>query len=329
MKEKTQAIAGNGISAWKQREKRAAWFFLLPALLLIGVFCYVSFVFTVIMSFYKVDFLSEPTFVGMANFSKVLHYDLFWKSLANVSVFVVETVGFGLVAGLFFAVLMEQKIKGVGFFRVAFFMPLVISAAATAWIFRLIFGKGYGVIPVLVTQVTGWISDLTIAGHPVGHLLFSGPIVLDPLGDPRLAMTSVAAMSIWGGLGYWILIYTAGLRSIDPGLYESAMIDGAGFWRRTLHITVPLLRPVILFLSITGIIRAFQLFAILLIIPPYGGTPGGPDDSTQVPILLIYNIAFSQRDFGYASALALVIFAILLVITLIQAKVGRLSEGAP
>ena len=155
--------------------------------------------------------------------------------------------------------------------------------------------------------------------------------IMDPpveslINDARTVMLGVVLMALWGGLGYWILIYTAGLRSIDPQLYESAMIGGAGFWRRTWHITVPLLRPVILFLSITGVIRAFQLFAIILILPEYGENAGGPDDATQVPILLIYQIAFGQRDFGYASALAVALFVILFVITLIQAKVGRLSQ---
>ncbi len=149
---------------------------------------------------------------------------------------------------------------------------------------------------------------------------------LNMMGDPKFAMTSIAIMMMWGGLGYWILIYTAGLRSIDPQLYESAMIDGAGFWRKTIHITIPLLRPVILFLSITGIIGAFQLYAPVVLITPYGENAGGPDDATQVPVLLIFNIAFGQRDFGYASALAVTLFIILLILTSIQVKFGRLSE---
>jgi multiple sugar transport system permease protein len=221
---------------------------------------------------------------------------------------------------------MEQKIKGLGFFRVAFFMPMVISAAATAWIFRLLFGKGFGVVPVLLAKVTGALSQLSIFGWNFGHYIFNGPYDLDLLGNPHLAMTAVVIMTMWGGLGYWILIYTAGLRSIDPELYESAMIDGAGYWRRTIHITIPLLRHVILFLSITGIIGAFQLFAIIMILPPYGAAAGGPDDATQVPILLIYNIAFTQMDFGYASALVCVVFLILFLVTLIQAKAGRITQ---
>ncbi len=316
------AQAGSGILSYKQKEKVATLFFLLPSIFFVCIFSYVSFVLTFVLAFFKVDWLNPWEFVGFDNFVKVMHYDLFWRSLRNVSLYVVETVGFGLVAGLFFASLMEQKIKGIGIFRVAFFMPLVISAAATAWIFRLLFGKGFGVVPVTLTSVTERISQFHIGSW---HLL-PGPINIDLLGDPYWAMTAVAMMTMWSGLGYWILIYTAGLRSIDPELYESAMIDGAGYWRRTLHITIPLLRNVILFLSITGIIGAFQLFAIILILPPYGAAPGGPDDATQVPILLIYNIAFGQMDFGYASALAFVVFLILLVVTLIQAKVGRLSQ---
>ncbi|MCD6404644.1 MAG: sugar ABC transporter permease [Planctomycetes bacterium] len=310
------ALAGSGFLTYKRREKFATFFFLLPALALIAVFSYVSFLLTLGLSFFGgVNWLPTQhlTFVGFANYAKVLHYELFWRSLANVSVFVVEYVLIALVLGLVIASLMEQKIKGIGFLRTAYFVPMVISSAATAWIFKLLFIKKSGLLAGPLLTVTSWISD-----KPIESLL----------GDPRSVMTGVAVMALWGGLGYWILIYTAGLRSIDPQLYESAMIDGAGFWRRTYHITVPLLRPVILFLSITGVIRAFQLFAIILILPSYGESAGGPDDATQVPILLIYNIAFGQRDFGYASAMAVALFLILLIFTLIQAKLGHLGKPA-
>lgn len=309
--------AGSGLLTYKRQEKFATFFFLLPALAIIAVFSYVSFVLTLGLSFFGgVDWLPTQhlTFVGFGNYVKVLHYELFWKSLRNVGIFVVEYVLLALVLGLLIASLMEQKIKGIGFLRTAYFVPMVISSAATAWIFKLLFVKKSGLLAGPLLTASSWF----LGDKPIESLL----------GDPRSVMTGVALMALWGGLGYWILIYTAGLRSIDPQLYESAMIDGAGFWRRTYHITVPLLRPVILFLSITGVIRAFQLFAIILILPSYGESAGGPDDATQVPILLIYNIAFGQRDFGYASAMAVVLFLILLVFTLIQAKLGRLGKPA-
>ncbi|MHC4712286.1 MAG: carbohydrate ABC transporter permease [Planctomycetota bacterium] len=319
-----------GFLTYKRREKFATFFFLLPALFLIAVFSYVSFLLTLGLSFFG-DVTWLPTantkFVGFANYVKVWNYDLFRRALWNVSLFVVLYVGIALVLGLIIASLMEQKIKGIGFYRVAFFMPIVVSSAATAWIFRVLFSRDIGIFAIALERVTTAISRLSIFGWNFGALIISKPID-NLLGDARSVMTGIALMVLWGGLGYWILIYTAGLRSIDPELYESAMIDGAGFWSRTWHITVPLVRPVILFLSITGVIRAFQLFAIPMILPAYGEAPGGPDDATQVPILLIYNIAFGQRDFGYASALAATLFLILFVITLIQAKVGRLSSPA-
>lgn len=296
-----------GLLTYKQHEKLATALFLLPALFFIAIFSYVSFILTFFLSFYQVDWLGTFKFVKFLNYVKVFHYDLFWKSLVNISWYVALTVSTGLVLGLFFAALMEQKVKGLGFFRVAFFLPMVVSAAATAWIFRLLFSKGQ-VVPELVRSLS------------------HGFIQVDFLGDPKLVMSAVAIMTMWGGIGYWILIYTAGLRSIDPQLYESAMIDGAGFFKRTVHITVPLLKPVILFLSITGVIRAFQLFAMVWLMAPYGEAPGGPDDALQVPILLIYNIAFGQMDFGYASALAAALFFILLILTIIQAKLGGLTQ---
>ncbi len=325
------ATAGDmGFLTYKRREKLATFFFLMPALLFILVFSYFSFMLTLGLSFYgDVTWLptSEPKFVGFANYAKVLNYDLFWKSLKNVSLFVAEYVTVALILGLIIASLMEQKIKGLGFFRVAFFMPIVVSSAAAVWIFKVLFAKDIGIFAVALARITTWISGLSLGDWNFGRYIFETPVT-NVLGEARTAMTGVALIVLWGGLGYWILIYTAGLRSIDPELYESAMIDGAGFWRRTWHITVPLLRPVILFLSITGIIRAVQLFAIPMILPAYGEAAGGPDDATQVPILLIYNIAFGQRDFGYASALAAVLFVGLFIVTLIQAKVGRLSSPA-
>ena len=301
----TQATE-TGFLTYKRREKLATVLFLFPALLFITIFSYLSFLLNFFLSFFKVDWLKTFQWVGFHNYVKVLHYDLFWRSLLNVSVYVGLSVGIGLFLGLLFAVLMEQNIKGLGFYRVAFFMPMVVSAAAAAWIFRLLFSKGQ-VVPVVVDALTH--------GYQ-----------LDFLGNPKFAMSGIAILMMWGGIGYWILILTAGLRSIDPQLYESAMIDGAGFFAKTIHITMPLLRPVILFLTITGIIGAFQLYAPVALITPYGENPGGPDDSTQVPVLLIYGIAFGQRDFGYASALAVVLFILLMILTSIQVRFGKVAS---
>jgi multiple sugar transport system permease protein len=279
---------------YRTRDKLSSVAFLLPALLVLALFRYGSLIFTSIISFFDFNLLSPSRFVGLANYVNAGAYDRFWWSLLHVARYAVEYIGGGLIIGLLLALLLETKVRFIAFFRTLFFLPLVLSVAVVAWVFRLLLGKMH----------------------------------IGILGDPRWALEGLVMIGLWQHLGYLILIYTAGLSSIDPGLYEVAQIDGANYARRVWHITVPLLRPVILYLSITGLIGAFQLFGIILVLAPYGEGAGGPEGATEVPLLLIYNQTFAYQRMGYGAALSMILFVIILVITLIQGKLGRLGEGA-
>ncbi len=150
------------------------------------------------------------------------------------------------------------------------------------------------------------------------------------LNDPNLAMSGVAIMTVWRGLGYYFIISLAGLQSVNKELHEAASIDGANAVQRFFFVTMPLLRPVILFLTITGVLDAIQLFGQVFVISANPGTPippGGPMNSTTTPVLLIYNYAFRFGRAGYASAMAVSLFFIMMIVTLIQARVGGISKG--
>lgn len=278
---------------YRTRDKLSSLAFLLPALLLLVVFRYGSLVFTSVISFFDFNMLSESRFIGFANYLRAAEYDRFWWSLAHVARYAVEYIAGGLILGLILALLLEAKARFLVLFQTLYFLPLVLSVAVVAWVFRLL-----------------------LAEMQIGIL-----------NDPRWAMEGVVLMSLWHNLGYFILIYIAGLSSVDPVLYEVAQIDGANYLRRAWHITVPLLRPVILFLSITGLIGAFQLFGIILVLSPYGESAGGPEGALEVPLLLIYRQTFEYQKMGYGAALSLVLFVIILLITLIQGKFGRLARG--
>lgn len=279
---------------YRTRDKLSTLAFLLPALLLLVVFRYGALIFTGAISFFDYDMLGGSRFVGLANYARAADYARFWWSLVKVARFAAEYIAGGLVIGLVLALLLEAKLRFRGLFQTLFFIPMVLSVAVVAWVFRLLLAEmGIGI-----------------------------------LNDPRWAMEGVALMSLWQNLGYFILIYIAGLSSIDPVLYESAEIDGAGHLRRAWHVTVPLLRPVILFLSITALIEAFQLFGIILVLTPYGETAGGPEGALETPLLLIYRQTFEYQKMGYGAALSLVLFAVILAVTLIQGKFGRLGKEA-
>ena len=278
----------------RTKDKLSSFMFLLPALLLLVVFRYVALVFAGVISFFDFNMLSDTQFVGWGNYIKAMSYDRFWWSLLHVVRYGFEYVGGGLVIGLILALMLEAKIRFLAFFQMMYFMPLVLSVAVIAWVFRLL------------------LEALSI------HILT----------DPKWAMEGVVIMRLWQGMGYFVLIYIAGLSSVDEGLYESAQIDGASYLQRVWYVTIPLLKPVIMFLLITGVIGAFQLFDIILMLAPYGETPGGPEGVLQTPLLLIYDQTFTYQQMGYGAALSLILFVIILAATLSQAKFAKLGKGS-
>ncbi|MFT8243157.1 carbohydrate ABC transporter permease [Roseomonas sp. BN140053] len=276
----------------------APYLFLAPALVPGVLFYLLPVGVSLILSFTDWNLLSAPRWVGWRNYTYLLSIDpTFYRTLLNTFVFAIG----GAVVGIPLALLVAWAIslsRGKAYWRVIFWLPMVTNVVAVAYAWRFVLDPSYGLLNRLL--------ELVGLGGP------------EWLGSPTTAMISVVAVSVWMGLGHNILLFAAGLESIDESLYEAARLDGAGPWRILRHVTLPLLRPTLLFASVTGLISGLGTFALILLL-----TAGGPEGSTNVSALYIYQMAFEHLRMGRASAAALILFVLVLLLTLLQVRVLR------
>jgi multiple sugar transport system permease protein len=243
----------------------------------------------------------DPVNIGIRNYQRMLDQPLFWKSMAQTGIFIVGLVPVRMALALALAVLLNQKIRGLAFYRTLYFMPVVTSMVAVSIVWIWIFDPTWG--------VANWILELF-------HLPTS-----QWLSDPNTALPSLIVMTIWKTVGFDMTIYLAGLQGIPTSLYEAAAIDGANRWRQFRHITLPLLMPTSFFILVTAIIGAAQVFDQVFVM-----TQGGPLRSTYVIVYYLYEEGFRFFRMGYAAALAWVVFAVVMVLTLLQWKFLRRDE---
>lgn len=247
------------------------------------------------LSFCKYD-LHSLQFVGTKNYEVLLTRDpLFWKSLGNTALYVLFSVPLGLTGSLLIAVLLNQKVKGIPVFRTLFYLPSLVPAVASALVWQWVFHPDAGILNFALSKVG-----------------VHGPKWLQ---DPKTALMSLIIMSLWGIGGSRMLIFLAGLQGVSDELYEAAQLDGADGLTCFRHITLPMLSPTIFFNLILGIIGSFQVFTSAYIM-----TGGGPDNATLMYVLYLYNNAFRFFKLGKASAMAWVLFLILLSFTAVQFK---------
>lgn len=264
--------------------------FLSPWLIGLMVFVIGPFVASVYLSFTNFDVVSPPKWVGAANYQTLLTDDpLFWKSLKVTLTYTAMAVPLAIVVGVGLAVLLSQRVRGQAFFRAAFFAPSVVPTVATAVVFMWILNPEIGLLNGLLKQVG-----------------ITGPTWL---ASPDTALPSLVLMSMWS-VGGSMVIYLAGLKDIPAYLYEAAVIDGASAWQRFRTVTLPLLTPVILFNLVMGVIGTFQYFT-----EAYVMTQGGPEESTTFYALYLFKRAWHFLDLGYASAMAWILFLIVVSIT--------------
>lgn len=270
--------------------------FLAPFFLLFGIFGLFSFVYTFYLSFTYYKGAGSPIFIGIANYTSLLQNSLFLTSLGNTGIiFVITTVPL-MVLGLLLAVAVNnRRLRGRAAFRTIFILPFVTSTVIISLIFQSMFAPSYG-----------WIN--VILGHlglpPVAWLTSSWG-----------ARASIAIVDVWQYLGYDTVLMLGGLLTIPPSIYEAAEIDGAGAFRRLTSVVVPLMRPTLLFVLVLSTIGTMAMF-----IQPYELTDGGPNYSTLTTTLYLYNSAFKYGEFGYASAMAVVMFMITLVASVLQVR---------
>jgi multiple sugar transport system permease protein len=285
-------------------ESRAGWAFVTPALLLIGVFFAIPVVSAFLLSFtdfdiYSIGDLGSTRFVGLKNYHDLVTTPLFWTALKNTLYFVVVGGPLSAAASLAAALLVNAKLaRFKPFFRSAFFAPWVTTLVAVALVWRYIYHPQYG----LLNAALG--------------LIGVGPI--DWLGNPHWAMPSIILLSIWKNFGYNMLVFLAGLQSIPEELYEAAELDGAGWWRRFKHITLPMLGPTFVFVGVVTMIASFQIFS-----EPYVMTQGGPLKSTTTLVLFMYEQGFRWWRLGLSAAIAVILFLLTLVGTLVHLRLRR------
>jgi multiple sugar transport system permease protein len=271
-----------------------AYSFILPNLLGFALFTLVPIVFSMVLAFTEWDGANDITWVGLENFREMQEDKTFNIALHNTLWYVTGTVPLTMACALGLAVLLNQPIRGRSIFRTIYFFPYVSSIVAVAVVWNMLFYPSAG---------------------PVNEFLRTVGVENPPRWSASIewAMPTVVLASVWRGMGYYMVIYLAALQGIPAILYEAAEIDGANAWQKFRFITVPMLTPATFFISIMLTISSFKVFDLILVM-----TNGGPGRATNVLVIHAYNTAFRQFKFGYSSAIAMVLFALVMCITIIQ-----------
>ena len=274
-------------------KKYTPYLFLLPALAVLIVFFFIPFFQTFGLSFF--DYSSSiynPTFNGVDNYVKLFKEPIFYKVMFNTFMYLVIAVPFLVTFPLFLAFLINQKIRGITLYKILLYLPVIVSIVVAAIAFKWLYA-GQGILNYLLT-----IFHL----EPIGWLV-----------DTKWALFSVAIVTIWKGIGYYMMIYLASLMSVPQDLYEACDIDGANFLTKHLTVTIPHIMPTIALVSTISTISAMKVFAEIYVM-----TKGGPLNSTKTIVYYIYERAFENLDLGYASALAVVLLIVVMAFSLIN-----------
>ena len=273
--------------------------YLLPSIILFGVFLFYPMLRTLYLSFFLTDGQGTPiTFVGLENFTYLLQSTSFQQSMKATVLFVLYTVPVGVILALFLAVISNEKLKGIGVFRTLFSSTMGMSVAASSVIWMFMYNPSIGILSKLVSS---------LGGPEIQWLL-----------DPKYSLLSVAITTIWMNTGFAFLILLGGLQNIDEHLYENADIAGVSYWYKLRKITIPMLSPTLFFIITVSLINSFQTFGQIDIL-----TKGGPIESTNVIVYSIYKDAFVNYSIGSASAQATILFFCILLVTVLQFKLGE------
>ena len=278
---------------FKYYGKTAPYLFLLPAALVLVVFFFIPFFQTILLSFqdYSTN-IYHATFTGLKNYIDILHNPIFYKVMWNTVLYLVVAVPILAIVPLFLAILINQKIRGITLYKILIYLPVIVSIVVAAIAFKWLYAEqgilNY-ILNVLHIDSIGWLTD------------------------PKYAIYSVIIVTIWKGIGYYMMIYLAALMSVPKELYEACDIDGAGFLRKHLTVTIPHIMPTIALVTTISSISAMKIFAEIYVM-----TKGGPLNSTKTIVYYIYEKAFENLDLGYASAMAVILLIIVMIFSLIN-----------
>jgi putative chitobiose transport system permease protein len=274
-----------------------AWAFLLPALTLLAISVLVPAVMALVMSFTQTGLdVGEPLrFVGLANLQRLVRDPMFYRVLTTTLLYLIGIVPPIVLGSLILAVLVNRRLPGMHVLRAGFYTPVLVSIVVAAIAFRWLYSEN--------GLLNGWLVALLGDGFsPIGFLT-----------NPLLALPAVMVVTLWKGLGYYMVIFLAGLQGIPQELYEAAELDGSEGWRKHLDITLPLLRPYITLVSVISAIAATKVFEEVFLM-----TQGGPADSTRTLVYYVYDQAFSELEISYACTVGLALFLLVMLLTLVR-----------
>ncbi len=297
------------LSTYRRKESQLAWLFSTPAILLLLFFLIVPFVWAIWMSFTNMRLIPNPNlpteFVGFRNYIRLFSDDVFIKAILNNFYFVVVVVPLQTAFALGLAMLINQELKGMNVYRTIYFSPVVTSMTVVSIVWTLLYNPGEGLINAFLQTIS------------FGAL---GPY--NWLTDTKLVFPAIMLMSIWQGVGFQMVIFLAGLQEIPASLYEAAQVDGASGWQQFVNITLPQLRNTTIFVVISTTILAFKLFDQVKVM-----TNGGPQNASMTTMLYAIETGWGRLKVGYASAITVVFFIIVLIISVAQRFLTR-EKGA-
>lgn len=278
---------------FKYCKKYVPYMFLIPSLIILTVFFFIPFFQTIGLSFedYSTSIYS-PSFVGIQNYVNILHSKIFYQVMDNTFLFLIVAVPFLVIFPLFLAILINQKIRGITLYKILIYLPVIVSIVVAAIAFKWLYAQD-GILNYFIGL---------LGFNPIGWLT-----------DSRFALYSVAIVTIWKGVGYYMMIYLSALMGVPQELYEACDIDGANFLQKHLTVTIPQIMPTIALVSTISIISAMKVFVEIYVM-----TKGGPLNSSKTIVYYIYERAFENLDLGYASALAVVLLVVIMIFSIIN-----------
>lgn len=274
---------------------RLGYLFAAPYVAHLLLFFGYPLIFALVLVFHRWDIVTPMEFAGTKNFVRLIGDGLFFRAMFNTGLFLIIHIPLQIVVALFFAELLNGKLKGRTFFRTIYFLPVVVSGVVITILFQQLFAFDTGFINGVIAA---------LGGERVPWLV-----------SPQWAMPSIAIMATWKNVGFYVILFLAGLQNIPASLYEVAEIDGAGIWRKWWHVTLPMLNPTVVTVMVLSTIGGFSLF-----IEPYVLTGGGPLNSTLSALLYIYNQAFYFNHMGYAATLGICFAMVILVFVVLQRR---------
>jgi len=278
------------------------YFFLFPALLILAVVSFWPVLQAIYLSFTDYDIIGAPNFIGLKNYEQLWRDQLFWKVLFNTLIYMVVVVPALVILPLFLAILINQKIRGIQFFRAAYYVPVIVSVVVAGIAWKWIYAENG-----LLNYFTSIFTSVKIPW----------------LTNSSTAIFAIIAVTIWKGLGYYMVIYLAGLQTIPQDLYEAAAIDGSDGWRKHLDITIPMLKPYIVLVTVISAIAAMKVFEEVYVM-----SRGGPANSTKTVVYYLYEKGFSSLEMGYASAIGVVLFLVVFLLSVISVRSVDPTGGA-